>query len=156
VHAFDNPSSQDAKAATKRQPAAGNRSTPDKEIHHACLRCRSRPLFGLDFVIVIANDETGTSYSSQVYPDANNPALRTAELPTQYYFQPARVYGCVRCLDPLNVSLNVPQVKPARLTRTSRTCPHDPMVGLAMRAQHARPVLIKLGGSGVFSRGGSR
>lgn len=50
------------------------------------------PLFGPDFVIVTVNDATGTSYGVQVYPDAHNPELRAAGLPTQYYFQPAQVY----------------------------------------------------------------
>ncbi len=50
------------------------------------------PLFGPDFVIVTVNDASGTSYGVQVYPDAHNPELRAAGLPTQYYFQPAQVY----------------------------------------------------------------
>jgi len=50
------------------------------------------PLFGPDFVIVTVNDATGTQYDVQVYPDAHNPELRAAGLPTQYYFQPAQVY----------------------------------------------------------------
>jgi hypothetical protein len=50
------------------------------------------PLFGPDFVVVTVNDETGKLYSLQVYPDAHNPELKDAGLPTQYYFQPADVY----------------------------------------------------------------
>jgi hypothetical protein len=50
------------------------------------------PLFGPDFVEVTVNDETGLSYTLQVYPDANNPALKNAGLPSQFYFQPQRVY----------------------------------------------------------------
>jgi hypothetical protein len=50
------------------------------------------PLFGPNFVMVTVNDETGLGYEVQVYPDANNPELRAAGLPTQYYFQPAQVY----------------------------------------------------------------
>jgi hypothetical protein len=50
------------------------------------------PLFGPDFVVVTVNDATGTQYGVQVYPDAHNPELRAAGLPTQYYFQPAQVY----------------------------------------------------------------
>ena len=50
------------------------------------------PLFGPDFVIVTVNDETGTRFDVQVYPDAHNPELRQAGLPTQYYFQPAQVF----------------------------------------------------------------
>jgi hypothetical protein len=50
------------------------------------------PLFGPDFVIVTVNDATGTRFDVQVYPDAHNPELRRAGLPTQYYFQPAQVF----------------------------------------------------------------
>lgn len=50
------------------------------------------PLFGPDFVVVTVNDATGTPFPVQVYPDANNPDLRAAGLPSQYYFQPAQVY----------------------------------------------------------------
>ncbi|MEU7283649.1 hypothetical protein AB0A69_33520 [Streptomyces sp. NPDC045431] len=50
------------------------------------------PLFGPNFIIVTANDETGKEFRLQVYPDAHNPELRAAGLPTQYYFQPAEVF----------------------------------------------------------------
>jgi hypothetical protein len=50
------------------------------------------PLFGPDFVVVTVNDETGLQHTLQVYPDAHNPQLKAAGLPTQYYFQPANVY----------------------------------------------------------------
>ena len=50
------------------------------------------PLFGPDFVEVVANDDTGRQYTVQVYPDASNAELRAAGLPTQYYWQPASVY----------------------------------------------------------------
>lgn len=50
------------------------------------------PLFGPDFVVVTVNDETGKKFDVQVYPDAHNPELRRAGLPTQYYFQPAQVF----------------------------------------------------------------
>lgn len=50
------------------------------------------PLFGPDFVEVVVNAQDGTTYTLQVYPDANNPDLKAAGLQTQYYFQPARTY----------------------------------------------------------------
>ncbi|MEV8585699.1 hypothetical protein [Streptomyces sp. NPDC051180] len=50
------------------------------------------PLFGPNFVIVTVNDDTGRPFQVQVYPDAHNPELREAGLPTQYYFQPAQVF----------------------------------------------------------------
>lgn len=49
------------------------------------------PLFGPDFVMVAVNDENGTPFQVQVYPDAHNPELKAAGLPTHYYFQPARI-----------------------------------------------------------------
>ncbi|HWK47889.1 MAG TPA: hypothetical protein VNT30_24415 [Stellaceae bacterium] len=50
------------------------------------------PLFGPDFVVITVNDETGTRFDVNVYPDAHNPELHQAGFPTQYYFQPAQVY----------------------------------------------------------------
>jgi hypothetical protein len=50
------------------------------------------PLFGPDFVVVTVDDETGVQFDLEVYPDANNALLKDAGLPTQYYFQPQRVY----------------------------------------------------------------
>ncbi|MDT0452065.1 hypothetical protein [Streptomyces hesseae] len=50
------------------------------------------PLFGPDFVVVTVNDDTGVSYSLQVYPDASNADLQAAGRPTQFYWQPSRVY----------------------------------------------------------------
>ena len=41
------------------------------------------PLFGPDFVIVEAQDEHGLSYSLESRPDAENPALKAAGLPTR-------------------------------------------------------------------------
>lgn len=51
----------------------------------------SGPLFGPDFVEVTVNDDTGTQFTLQVYPDAHNGALKAAGLPQQFYFQPQRV-----------------------------------------------------------------
>ncbi len=51
------------------------------------------PLFGPNFVVVVArDDDTGLDYSVQVYPDASNAELKAQGLATQYYFQPSRVY----------------------------------------------------------------
>ena len=36
------------------------------------------PIFGPDFVLVTVNDETGTQYQLEVYPDASNEDLRKA------------------------------------------------------------------------------
>ena len=50
------------------------------------------PLFGPDFVLVTVNDDTGMLYQLEVYPDAMNQELKASGQPTQYYFQPARIY----------------------------------------------------------------
>jgi hypothetical protein len=50
------------------------------------------PIFGPDFVLVTVNDDTGTQYQLEVYPDASNDELRAAGRPMQFYWQPARVY----------------------------------------------------------------
>jgi hypothetical protein len=50
------------------------------------------PLFGPDFVLVTVNDDTGELYQLEVYPDAMNQELKASGQPTQYYFQPARIY----------------------------------------------------------------
>ncbi len=50
------------------------------------------PLFGPDFLMVTVNDETKTSFSLEVYPDANNALLKANGLQQQFYFVPQRVY----------------------------------------------------------------
>jgi hypothetical protein len=49
------------------------------------------PLFGPNFFVVTINDETGRPFSLEVYPDANNPALRSAGLQQHFYYVPQRV-----------------------------------------------------------------
>jgi hypothetical protein len=50
------------------------------------------PIWGPDFIIVTAQDDTGVSYALEVYPDAKNQQLKAAGLAEQYYFQPGHVY----------------------------------------------------------------
>jgi hypothetical protein len=50
------------------------------------------PLFGPDFVIVTVPDNNKVQYSLEVYPDANNPLLKSNGLPQQFYYVPQRVY----------------------------------------------------------------
>jgi hypothetical protein len=57
------------------------------------------PLWGPDFVVITVT-EAGSEYKLQVFPDANNPQLRAAGLPAQYYFQPSSVYLAKRVDDP--------------------------------------------------------
>lgn len=54
------------------------------------------PIWGPDKVIVPVTDQAGTQYQLEVYPDANNAALRAAGLPTQYYWQPGGVFVAKR------------------------------------------------------------
>jgi hypothetical protein len=49
------------------------------------------PLFDPNFFVVTINDETGRPFSLEVYPDANNPALRNAGLQKHFYYVPQRV-----------------------------------------------------------------
>lgn len=49
------------------------------------------PLFGPDFITIEVNDETGATYALEVYPDANNPALKENKLPTQFYYTPKAI-----------------------------------------------------------------
>jgi hypothetical protein len=50
------------------------------------------PLFGPNSVIITVNDETGRRFQLQVYPDANNPALRAAGLQKHFYYVPQTVF----------------------------------------------------------------
>jgi hypothetical protein len=50
------------------------------------------PLFGPDFITIEVNDQTGTTFALEIFPDAQNPALKRNGLATQYYYMPKRVY----------------------------------------------------------------
>ncbi len=50
------------------------------------------PLFGPDFITIEIDDQTGTSFGLEIFPDANNPALKRNGLPTQFYYMPKQVY----------------------------------------------------------------
>jgi hypothetical protein len=50
------------------------------------------PLFGPNFIIIDVNDDTNRLFQIEVFPDANNPLLKTNGLPAHYYFMPQRVY----------------------------------------------------------------
>ena len=57
------------------------------------------PIWGPDFVTVTVTQD-GREYDVEVFPDANNPELRDAGLPTQYYWQPKAVNVARRQDDP--------------------------------------------------------
>src|SRR5690242_8292417 len=50
------------------------------------------PLFGPDFVVITQNDETGRTFHLEIYPDANNPVLRNAQVQQHFYYVPQRVF----------------------------------------------------------------
>jgi hypothetical protein len=50
------------------------------------------PIFGPDFIMITVNDETGTQYHLEIYPDVYNELLKANGMATQYYFVPQRVY----------------------------------------------------------------
>lgn len=50
------------------------------------------PLFGPDFITVTVNNQSSGSFDLEIFPDANNPALRANGLPMQYYYLPKQLY----------------------------------------------------------------
>jgi hypothetical protein len=87
------------------------------------------PLFGPDFVIVEVNDDTGTQYSLQVYPDAHNPELKAAGLPTQYYFEPAMVYLAKKLTSPNDFDFGITVFKGLATGETAIGVPPAPPGG---------------------------
>ena len=65
------------------------------------------PLFGPDFITIEINDETGLKYALEIFPDANNPALKTNGLPTQFYYMPKQVYLAKRPDSPKDYDFSV-------------------------------------------------
>ena len=79
----------------------------------------SGPIFGPDFVLVTVNDETGTQYQLEVYPDASNEDLRKAGRPMQYYWQPGRVYLAKKQNSPKDYDFGLTVFKGLMTTETS-------------------------------------
>jgi hypothetical protein len=50
------------------------------------------PLFGPDFILIEINDQTKGTFALEIFPDANNPALKSNGLATQFYYLPKRIY----------------------------------------------------------------
>src|SRR5262245_17899888 len=65
------------------------------------------PLFGPDSIVIAANDETGSTYALEIFPDAANPQLRAAGLPTQFYYMPKQVYLAKRPDSPTDFDFSV-------------------------------------------------
>lgn len=49
------------------------------------------PLFGPDFITIEIDDQTKGKFALEIFPDANNPALRRNGLPTQFYYMPKEI-----------------------------------------------------------------
>ena len=49
------------------------------------------PLFGPDFITIEIDDETGAKFALEIFPDANNPALKQNGLATQFYYMPKEI-----------------------------------------------------------------
>jgi len=65
------------------------------------------PLFGPDFITIETNDETGTPFALEIFPDANNPALKMNKLPTQFYYMPKQIYLAKREDSPTDFDFSV-------------------------------------------------
>lgn len=48
------------------------------------------PLFGPDFITIVGISN-GNPYALEIFPDANNPALKMNGLPTQFYYMPKQI-----------------------------------------------------------------
>lgn len=49
------------------------------------------PLFGPDFITIEIDDQTKGKFALEIFPDANNPALKRNGLPTQFYYMPKEI-----------------------------------------------------------------
>jgi len=49
------------------------------------------PLFGPDFITIEIDDESKGRFALEIFPDANNPALKRNGLPTQFYYMPKEI-----------------------------------------------------------------
>ena len=47
--------------------------------------------FGPDSITIEIDDETKGKFALEIFPDANNPALRANGLPTQFYYMPKEI-----------------------------------------------------------------
>lgn len=65
------------------------------------------PLFGPDFITIQVNDETGSTFALEVFPDANNPALKNNHLPTHFYYLPKQINVAKRSDSPQDYDFSV-------------------------------------------------
>jgi len=65
------------------------------------------PLFGPDFITIEINDQTGGTFALEIFPDANNPALKRNGLATQFYYMPKQIYLAKRPDSPTDFDFSV-------------------------------------------------
>jgi hypothetical protein len=65
------------------------------------------PLFGPDFITIEINDQTKGTFALEIFPDANNPALKSNGLATQFYYLPKRIYLAKREDSPTDFDFSV-------------------------------------------------
>ncbi|PYK29003.1 MAG: hypothetical protein DME59_00970 [Verrucomicrobia bacterium] len=65
------------------------------------------PQFGPDFITIEIDDETKGKFALEIFPDANNPALRRNGLPTQFYYMPKEIQLAKRVDSPEDYDFSV-------------------------------------------------
>jgi hypothetical protein len=65
------------------------------------------PLFGPDFITIEINDENKSTFALEIFPDANNPALKRNGLATQFYYMPKQLYLAKKENSPTDFDLSV-------------------------------------------------
>jgi hypothetical protein len=65
------------------------------------------PLFGPDFITIEIDDETKGRFALEIFPDANNPALKRNGLPTQFYYMPKEIQLAKREDSPVDYDFSV-------------------------------------------------
>lgn len=92
------------------------------------------PLFGPDFITVVINDETEAQFALEIFPDANNPALKRNGLPTQFYYLPKQIYLAKRVDSPTDFDFSVTLFKGLMTTEDTLGISGIPSVGGAVEA----------------------
>src|SRR6266581_866474 len=65
------------------------------------------PLFGPDFITIEIDDQTKGRFALEIFPDANNPALKRNGLPTQFYYMPKEIQLAKRVDSPEDFDFSV-------------------------------------------------
>ncbi len=65
------------------------------------------PLFGPDFITIEIDDQSGARFALEIFPDANNPALKRNGLATQFYYMPKEIELAKREDSPTDYDLSV-------------------------------------------------